>query len=86
MQLELGLNVRRKRNVFRLRLNRARELPGTAQSISVQRVPEDMQILGLQDSRAILDWVAEKEQFGSILLEDWPSNELIFVAKCTCGF
>jgi len=25
-QLELGLNVRRKRNVFRLRLNRAREL------------------------------------------------------------
>ena len=26
MQLELGLNVRRKRNVFRLRLNRAREL------------------------------------------------------------
>ena len=25
-QPELGLNVRRKRNVFRLRLNRAREL------------------------------------------------------------
>jgi len=26
MQLELGLNVRRKRNVFSLRLNTAREL------------------------------------------------------------
>ena len=26
MQLELGLNVQRKRNVFGLRLNRAREL------------------------------------------------------------
>ena len=26
MQLELGLNVRRKRNVFKLHLNRAREL------------------------------------------------------------
>ena len=46
MQLELGLNVRQKRNVFRLRLDRARELQ---HKVSVFR---EFQMAGAEHQKA----------------------------------
>ena len=69
IQLELGLNVRRKRNVFRLRLNRARELQhevqvGILTSVSSRKrgaisgcplpEPTDFQTLRVQLDRQLI--------------------------------